>query len=94
MSGSKNKKYSAEFIESSVRLAKEGEGSIAQTARNLGINPNTLYGCSLGLSIILCKIPIYHLNPTIKFDHKMSHSKTPIWDRHSPFSRNIIYCQV
>jgi transposase len=44
MSTSKNKKYSAEFIESSVRLAKEGDKSIAQTARDLGINPNTLYG--------------------------------------------------
>lgn len=43
MSESKNKKYSSEFIESAVKLAVESSISKAHTARELGINPNTLY---------------------------------------------------
>jgi transposase len=36
--------YSDEFRAEAVRLAKSGEVSAAQVARELGINPNTLYG--------------------------------------------------
>ena len=37
------KKYSAEFKERAVKLAVESDQPIAQTARDLGINENTLY---------------------------------------------------
>ena len=43
MSEKRAKAYSSEFKESSVKLAIESSESIAQTARNLGINVNTLY---------------------------------------------------
>ena len=43
MNSEKNKKYPAEFKESSVKLAVESEESVAQVARNLGINVNTLH---------------------------------------------------
>ena len=43
MSQKKNKSYTAEFKESAVKLAVESEQSVAQTARELGINTNTLY---------------------------------------------------
>lgn len=43
MSNEKNKTYTAEFKESAVKLANESDLPIAQTARNLGINPNTLH---------------------------------------------------
>ena len=39
----KAKIYSAEFRESSVKLAIDSDLPIAQTARDLGINPNTLH---------------------------------------------------
>lgn len=39
----KQKIYSREFKESSVRLAIESAQPIAHTARELGINENTLY---------------------------------------------------
>jgi len=39
----KVKVYSAEFRESSVKLAIGSDQPIAQTARDLGINPNTLH---------------------------------------------------
>jgi transposase len=39
----KPKIYSAEFRASSVKLALDSELPIAQTAKDLGINPNTLY---------------------------------------------------
>ena len=35
--------YSSEFRESSVKLALESDQPIAQTARELGINPNTIH---------------------------------------------------
>jgi transposase len=35
--------YTAEFKESSVNLAKQSKQPIAQTARELGVNANTLY---------------------------------------------------
>jgi len=35
--------YTSEFKESAVKLAIESEQTIAQTARDLGINPNTLH---------------------------------------------------
>ena len=38
------KKYSSEFKESSIKLALESEQSVAKTAKDLGINANTLYG--------------------------------------------------
>ena len=37
------KTYSAEFKERAVKLAVESEQSIAQTARELGVNENTLH---------------------------------------------------
>lgn len=43
MSEKKLKTYSSEFKESSVKLAIESKHPIAQTARELGINVNTLY---------------------------------------------------
>jgi transposase len=35
--------YTSEFKESTVKLALESDQSIAQTARDLGVNPNTIY---------------------------------------------------
>ena len=43
MSQSTLKKYPAEFKERAVKLAVESEQSIAQTARDLGVNENTLH---------------------------------------------------
>ena len=43
MNNDKNKKYTAEFKESSVKLAVESNQPVAQTARELGININTLH---------------------------------------------------
>jgi len=43
MSRNKLKTYSSEFKESSVKLAIESKNPIAQTARELGVNANTLY---------------------------------------------------
>lgn len=35
--------YTSEFKHSAVKLAIEGDETIAQTARNLGVNENTLH---------------------------------------------------
>jgi transposase len=43
MSQEKTKVYNAEFRESAVKLANESDKPIAQTARDLGINENTLH---------------------------------------------------
>ncbi|MBA8667993.1 transposase [Holosporaceae bacterium 'Namur'] len=43
MSEIKQKSYPSEFKESAVKLANESKQSIAQTARGLGVNVNTLY---------------------------------------------------
>ena len=43
MSQSTMKKYPAEFKERAVKLAVESEQPIAQTARDLGVNENTLH---------------------------------------------------
>ena len=43
MSQSTMKKYPAEFKERAVQLAVESEQPIAQTARDLGVNENTLH---------------------------------------------------
>jgi transposase len=43
MAITKNKTYSAEFKESAVKQANESELSVSETARNLGINVNTLH---------------------------------------------------
>lgn len=40
---SKPKIYSAEFRESSVKLAIGSDKPISQTAKDLGVNPNTLH---------------------------------------------------
>jgi len=37
-------RYTLEFKESSAKLAVEADQSIAQTARELGVNVNTLHG--------------------------------------------------
>jgi transposase len=44
MSKERPKVYPSEFRESSVKLAIESDQPIAQTARELGVNPNTLHG--------------------------------------------------
>jgi transposase len=43
MSQPTTKKYPAEFKERAVKLAVESDQPIAQTARDLGINENTLH---------------------------------------------------
>jgi len=43
MSKEKPKTYTAEFKASSVKLANESDQSIAQTAKDLGVNVNTLH---------------------------------------------------
>ena len=43
MSKQTTKPYSAEFKERAVRLAVESDQTVAQTARDLGINENTLH---------------------------------------------------
>jgi transposase len=43
MSQATIKKYPAEFKERAVKLAVEAEQPIAQTARDLGVNENTLH---------------------------------------------------
>ena len=43
MSKAAMKGYPAEFKERAVKLAVESEQPIAQTARDLGVNENTLY---------------------------------------------------
>ena len=43
MSINKHQSYSSEFKESSVKLAIESKQPISQTAKDLGINANTLY---------------------------------------------------
>src|SRR5215813_6397692 len=43
MSQPTTKKYPAEFKERAVKLAVESEQSMAQTARDLGVNENTLH---------------------------------------------------
>lgn len=44
MAQNKSKNYSLDFKQSSAKLAAESEKSIAQTARDLGVNINTLHG--------------------------------------------------
>ena len=44
MSQNKSKSYSLDFKQSSAKLASEAEQSVAQTARELGVNVNTLHG--------------------------------------------------
>ena len=44
MSDNSTKPYSSEFKESAVKLALESDQPIVQTARDLGIKANTLYG--------------------------------------------------
>ena len=43
MSGEKPKTYTAEFRESAVKLVTESEQSVAQVAKDLGVNENTLH---------------------------------------------------
>jgi transposase len=43
MTTTKEKPYPSEFKESAVKLAIESDGTIAQTAKDLGINVNTLH---------------------------------------------------
>jgi transposase len=44
MSNIKRETYPSEFKESAVKLAIESKNPVAQTARELGIRPYTLYG--------------------------------------------------
>ena len=43
MNQEKPKVYTAEFRESAVKLANESDKPIAQTARDIGVNENTLH---------------------------------------------------
>ena len=43
MNQEKPKVYTAEFRESSVKLATESDKPVAQTARDIGVNENTLH---------------------------------------------------
>lgn len=43
MTQKKSPNYSLEFKQSSAKLAVESNQPVAQTAKELGINPNTLY---------------------------------------------------
>jgi transposase len=43
MSKKKNKGYTTEFKQAAVKQANESDIPVAETARNLGINANTLY---------------------------------------------------
>ena len=43
MNQEKPKGYTAEFRESSVKLATESDKPVAQTARDIGVNENTLH---------------------------------------------------
>ena len=43
MNQKKPNTYTSEFKESAVKLANDSDEPVAQIARNLGINPNTLY---------------------------------------------------
>lgn len=43
MTQEKSKTYTAEFRESAVKLATESDKPVAHTARDLGINENTLH---------------------------------------------------
>jgi len=43
MTATKQKAYSPEFKESTVKLAIESKNPLAQTAKDLGISKNTLY---------------------------------------------------
>jgi len=43
MSQATTRKYTAEFKERAVKLAVESDQAIAQTARDLGVNENTLH---------------------------------------------------
>ena len=43
MNQEKPKVYTAEFRESSVKLATESDKAVAQTARDIGVNENTLH---------------------------------------------------
>ena len=44
MTTKKTISYTTEFKESSAKLAVDSEQSMSQTAKDLGINANTLYG--------------------------------------------------
>ena len=44
MHGKKTRNYTEEFKRSSAQLAAESDQSISQTAKDLGINVNTLHG--------------------------------------------------
>jgi len=44
------KKYPAAFKERAVKLAVESEQAIAQTARDLGVNENTLHTSKTNIS--------------------------------------------
>ena len=43
MSENKSKTYTAEFKESAVKLAVESDQPVTETARDLGVNANTLH---------------------------------------------------
>ncbi len=43
MSEKKNKSYTAEFKESAVKLAVQSDQSVSVTAKELGVNVNTLH---------------------------------------------------
>lgn len=62
--------------------------------RLMKVMPESVHDGHMGLFIYLCKFDYRHLNSPFEYDHKMSHSLTPILNWHSPFSSNVINCQV
>ena len=78
MSQPTTKKYSAEFKEHAVKLAVESEQPIAQTARDLGVNENTLHTW----------IGQYH-----RAEHrKRDAAQHKEWNRHRDDTRVVFRC--
>nr|WP_198265148.1 transposase [sulfur-oxidizing endosymbiont of Gigantopelta aegis] len=50
-----NKSYTSEFKESAVKLANETDQPVSQTARELGVNVNTLHTWISKYSKLMCQ---------------------------------------
>ena len=85
----------SEISEVQTKLTREQKESVGLLSVGTFLE---YFDVMLGLSIQLCKFinKSLHivLNSIVKFYQKVSHSFIPISNRHSPFCRNIIDCQV
>ncbi len=64
MSEKKTKSYTAEFKESAVKLAVESDQPVSATAKDLGVNVNTLHTWIRAISFgtnILCPVTLKQL---------------------------------